>query len=187
MYGNLIHCCSFLFSGVDDVPLVVGSFKIGRRMVFLGCRLQDEHEMLIFGWQVTLVRIHACFPYLHSGGLSDSKDIALECYTTTRKLFSVRYKLKGDGLIPMMCRQVINGRAERFVGLKFDFSRYHLLCICLKTNSYSNIGQLRMGGWVLVKHPMMSKGNEIYIDFLQSKCLVLGIWGYAIKAQVVNR
>lgn len=40
MYGNLIHCCccsSFLFSGVDVVPLVVGSFKIGRRMVFLGC------------------------------------------------------------------------------------------------------------------------------------------------------
>lgn len=83
MYGNLIHCCccsSFLFSGVDVVPLVVGSFKIGRRMVFLGCRLQDEHEMLIFGWQVTLVRIHAShIP------VSDSKDV--ECYP--RKLSSV--------------------------------------------------------------------------------------------------
>lgn len=44
--------------------------------------------------------------------------------------------------------------------------RYHLLCIRLKIFVFKYWPS--KDGWVLVKHPMMSKGNEIYIDFLQS-------------------
>lgn len=61
---------------------------------------------------------------------------------------------------------MINGRAERFVGAQFDSSvppSLHSL-----ENKFVFKYWPREDGWVLVKHPMMSKGNEMYIDFLQS-------------------